>query len=191
MAATLSLSEVEPRLRRVGQYVEELHRLGRHEDADAVAFVRELAERVLTERSTSKTHDLVTTGQAGLALGVSDQTIRNWVAAGQLPAVKRGVRTMIPRQAIHEEIARDRVQPGQAVSPSDREAGSLAWRQELLAALPRHVVERLDVLHEKLEDGQALTADERAEIVGLEHEMAGVAARYLRRVIRRGRAARA
>ena len=51
---------------------------------------------------------LLTTGEAGLALGLSDHRVRSWVAAGRLPAGKRGVRTMIPRDAVLEEIERSR-----------------------------------------------------------------------------------
>jgi excisionase family DNA binding protein len=188
MVTTPSLIEAEPRLRRVREHIEELRRAGQDEDAEALAFVRDLAERVLAGRRSTRARDLLTTGQAGLALGLSDQTVRNWVAAGRLPAVKRGVRTMIPREAVLEEIERSRVRPRQEADAPDREAASVAWRRELLNALPLELVERLDALHEKLEDGRELSGDEVVEIARLEREMADAAARHLRGIIRRGRA---
>ena len=191
MATRSSLTEAETRLSRVREHIAELRRTGRDEDAEAVAFVRDLAERVLAERRSARVRDLLTTGEAGLALGLSDQTVRNWVAAGRLPAVKRGVRTMIPREAVLEEIERSRLQPQQAEPTPDPGETRLAWRRELLAALPRAVVERLDALHEKLEEGRELTADEASEMARLEREMADAAARYLRGIIRRGRAGKA
>src|SRR5947209_2633302 len=106
---TMPSADVEPRLSRVRAHIEELRRSGRDEDADAVAFVRDIAEEVLTGRRATKNRELLTTGEVGLALGLSDQTIRNGVSAGRLPAVKRGVRTMIPRQAVLDEIERSRV----------------------------------------------------------------------------------
>lgn len=184
MTTSTSLAEAETRLRRAGEYIEELRRAGRSEDAEAISFVRDLAERALVKEGAAAQRELLTTGQAALALGVSDQTVRNWVAAGRLPAVKRGVRTMIPRQAVLEEIERSRVQP--SVSPGGgAEAEETAWRRDLLTALPRDVAARLDELHDKLEDGRRLSAAEEAELRRLEQEMATAAARNLQRMIGR------
>ena len=47
---------------------------------------------------------LLTTGEAARALSISVQTVRNWVAAGHLVAVRRGVRTMVPREVVIAEI---------------------------------------------------------------------------------------
>jgi excisionase family DNA binding protein len=184
-------AEAETRLRRVRDHIDELRRIGRDDDAEAVAFVRDLAEHALATSRSARTRDLLTTGEAGLALGLSDQTVRNWVAAGRLPAVKRGVRTMIPRQAIVEEIERSRVRPRQLTPTLEEEAASLNWRRALLAALPREVAEPLERLHEKLEDGRELTVDEAAEMARLEREMADAAACHLQEIIRRGRMSRA
>jgi excisionase family DNA binding protein len=184
MVTTPSPADAEPRLRRVREHIEELRRAGREEDAEAVGFVRDLAELALARRRSAPSRELLTTGEAALALGISDQTVRNWVAAGRLPGVRRGVRTMIPRQAVREEIERSRVSPGKRLTPTpEEERAQLAWRRELLAALPREVVARLDELHGKLEDGRAMSADEQTEMVRLEREMADTAARHLQRII--------
>src|SRR5690242_11252335 len=78
--------------------------------------------------------------QAGRVLGVSIQTIRNWVAAGHLPAEKRGVRTMIPRQALLEEIERSRARPASPQRSPAELAAMAAESQRLLAALPAEIV---------------------------------------------------
>jgi excisionase family DNA binding protein len=194
--------ESAARLQRVQAHIEELRRAGRTADADAVAFVRDVAEQALagqaeppagkqqTARRRVQPRDLLTTGDAGLALGISDQTVRNWVAAGRLPAVKRGVRNMIPREAVIAEIERSRVlppQPEQGARAQGEEAAILDARRELLAALPRDTVEQLNALHQRLQDGQQLTPNEEAERIRLEREMADAAARHLQRIIRRGR----
>ena len=72
MATRSSLTEAETRLSRVREHIAELRRTGRDEDAEAVAFVWDLAERVLAERRSARVRDLLTTGEAGLALGLSD-----------------------------------------------------------------------------------------------------------------------
>ncbi len=183
-----SLAAAEPRLRRVIEHIEELLRAGRDEDAEAIGFVRDLAEVVLRELRPRRPRALLTTGDAATALGLSNQTVRNWVAAGRLPAVKRGVRTMIPRQAVKQEIERSHIgRDSSTTPPSDLDDTSLAWRRELLAAIPRDTAGPLDALHSRLEDGRELTADESAELVRLERRMANAAARLLRREIRRGR----
>jgi len=127
----------------------------------------------------------VTTGQAALALGISDQTVRNWVAAGRLPAVKRGVRTMIPRQAILDEIERSRVRPEALPTRTpEQDAAVVAERKAALAALPGDVVTRLEALHDKLEDGEPLSETEKSEMVRLEQELATASARRLQNLIR-------
>lgn len=189
MLTTSPPADAEARLRRVRDHIAELRHAGRDEDAEAVGFVRELAERALAEHRSAPPRGLLTTGETALALGLSDQTIRNWVAAGRLPAVRRGVRTMVPREAVQEEIERSRVRPSvEPAGTAPEEAARSAWRRELLAALPRAVVGPLNALHDQLEDGQELSPAEKAEMVRLERAMADAAARYLEVIIRRGRA---
>ena len=96
---------------------------------------------------------------------------------------------MIPSATVRGEIERSRIQPPERPAPTaEDEAVRLAWRRELLAALPRHVIDRLDVLHDRLEDGQELSAEEHAEMARLERAMTVAAARHLETIIRRGRA---
>lgn len=186
MATSPSLADAEAQLRRVREHIEELRRAGRNEDAEAVRFVRDLAEQALARPWTAQPRDLLTTGQTGQALGLSTQTVRKWIAAGRLPAVKRGVRTLIPRQAVLEEIERSRVRPsGQATPTSEDAAAHRAWRRELLTALPQEIVGPLDELHEKLESGDELSPAEQAEMVRLEREMIDAASHHLKQTTRR------
>lgn len=187
MATIPSMTDATARLQRVGSHIEELRQSGRDADADAIAFVRDLAELALAEHGELGRRELLTTGQAGLALGVSDQTVRNWVAAGRLPAVRRGTRTMVPRDAVLEEIERSRIGPQKGLPTSDDEAAITAGRRDLLQALPRSIGERLRVLHEQLEAGHEMTVEKQAELARLEREMADAAARHLQDVVRRNR----
>jgi excisionase family DNA binding protein len=192
MVDTLVDGAFAAQLRRVQECIKEMEGAGRAEDAEAVKFVKELAEQAVAERRQGPARELLTTGQAALALGISDQTVRNWVAAGRLAAVKRGVRTMIPRQAVIDEIERSRVRPETLpVLTPEQEAAAVAGRKEALAALPGELVTRLGALHDRLEDGYTLSEEEKAEMVRLEREITSVSARRLHDRIRRQRSSSA
>ena len=67
----------------------------------------DVAERRLDQKASAEPvppKPLLTTGEAARALSISVQTVRNWVAAGRLSAVRRGVRTMVPREVVIAEI---------------------------------------------------------------------------------------
>lgn len=179
MTSTVPRAEAEARLLRVGAHIEELRESGRNDDAEAIQYVRDLAQRALTTEGPGQRGGLLTTGQAGLALGLSDQTVRNWVATGRLRAVRRGVRTMVPREAIESEIERSYIRPSAPPVPEDEASPRIAWRRQLLAPPREEIAARLEALHDKLEDGQELSAEERAEMVHLERQMANAAAGVL------------
>jgi excisionase family DNA binding protein len=50
--------------------------------------------------------DLLTSTQAGELLGVTGQTIKNWVREGTLDGYRIGGRIMIPRRIVEEYVAR-------------------------------------------------------------------------------------
>jgi len=173
---SVSPAEAWDRLRHLGPVIADLERTGQTEEAAAVRLARELAESALRGDQHTEPSALLTTRQAGRVLGVSIQTIRNWVAAGRLPAEKRGVRTMIPRQAVRDEIERSRARPFPAI---DEDARTLARRQQLLAGLPANLVRPLDALHDKMERGESLSQEEQDRMAALEGEMIAAAARVL------------
>lgn len=179
----VSQTEADARLTRVQDHIEELRRSGRDRDAEAVQFVHALAEHALARQRATPERELLTTGQAALALGLSDQTIRNWVAAGRLPSVRRGARTMIPRQVVEEEIERSRLPASEVVALEDSEA-KVAFRKQLLAGIPRDISIRLGELHDRMEDGQELSSRETSEMISLERTMAQAAAGTLKGTIR-------
>src|SRR5687767_1903477 len=101
-AAPAAAADARGRLDRLEAVIHDLERTGQADAAAAVRLARDLAGEALAARArrASEAPPLLTTRQAGRALGVSIQTIRNWVAAGRLAAVRRGVRTMIPQQTV-------------------------------------------------------------------------------------------
>lgn len=79
-----------------------LRQEGRNEDAEVVdALVENLEQQV--ERS-----EFATTGEVAKRLGVSRQTVVNWIKRGFLPGVKLGGRLVVPATALTrvEEMAR-------------------------------------------------------------------------------------
>ena len=91
MGATQALTGSD--VTRVRSVVRELYERGRDEEAQAV---RELLWLVEQQIEIPK---YLTTTQAGKRLGVSRQTILNWVEKGLLPGVRIGRRTMTPALA--------------------------------------------------------------------------------------------
>jgi excisionase family DNA binding protein len=193
MIDTLTEGSLSAQLRRVQDYIEELEGAGRNEDAHAVKLIRDLAEQAIAANPRpDRARELLTTGQAAMALGISDQTVRNWVAAGRLAAVKRGVRTMIPRQSVLEEIERSRVIPDAIPALTlTQQSAAVTERKEAVAALPVDVAARLEALHDKLENAEPLTAVEQSEMERLEREMANASASLLEKRIQQQRAGRA
>jgi excisionase family DNA binding protein len=91
MCAVQSLAESS--VDRVKSVLQELREQGRDEDAQAVLDLLRVAEQ------GPDMPKYLTTTQAGRRLGVSRQTILNWVEKGLLPGVRIGRRTMIPSSA--------------------------------------------------------------------------------------------
>ena len=93
-ASTVTEADILTKLNALEPVIRDLEQAGRTEAASTVQLARELAQEALAVRALAPVAPpLLTTRQAGQALGVSIQTIRNWVAAGRLEAVRRGVRT--------------------------------------------------------------------------------------------------
>lgn len=82
---------------------EELRRRGEDERAQAIEALVEAARG-----DTVPSLDLLTTGQAGDLLGVSGQTIKNWVREGRLVGYRVGGRIMLPKDAVADYIRRAR-----------------------------------------------------------------------------------
>ena len=82
---------------------EELRQRGEHERAEAVEALLEAARE-----EAVPSLDLLTSTQAGDLLGVTGQTIKNWVRQGRLGGYRVGGRIMIPKEVITEYVRRAR-----------------------------------------------------------------------------------
>lgn len=82
---------------------EDLRRRGEHEQAQAIEALVEAARE-----EAVPSLDLLTSAQAGDLLGVTGQTIKNWVRQGRLTGYRVGGRIMIPKQAVVDYVRRAR-----------------------------------------------------------------------------------
>ena len=80
---------------------EDLRRRGEEEPAQVIeTLVRE------AQGNAAAPLDLLTSTQAGELLGVTGQTIKNWVREGNLDGYRIGGRIMIPRQVVEHYVSR-------------------------------------------------------------------------------------
>ena len=82
---------------------EELRQRGGDERAQAIEALVDAAQQ-----DTLPSLDLLTTTEAGNVLGVSGQTIKNWVRQGQLQGYQVGSRIMVPKETVAEYVRRAR-----------------------------------------------------------------------------------
>ena len=85
------LPEIERRSQSLAQ---QLRREGREEDALVIDM---LLQNVQGERSSAA---YATTTEVAKRLGVSRQTVVNWIKRGWLPGVKLGARLVVPASAL-------------------------------------------------------------------------------------------
>jgi excisionase family DNA binding protein len=86
---------------RAERMAEDLRRRGEEEPAHVIeTLVRE------AQGNASAPLDLLTSTQAGELLGVTGQTIKNWVREGNLDGYRIGGRILVPRRVVEEYVAR-------------------------------------------------------------------------------------
>jgi excisionase family DNA binding protein len=126
-------------LTRARQLAQDLRRQGRDEDAQAVdALLEAVTEQVASPGAAQDAPPYLTTGEVGRRLGVSRQTVVNWVKHGLLPGVRMGSRLMVPAatmarfarlEKILDELDTEREpgQPGEIIELVRRERASWTW----------------------------------------------------------------
>lgn len=91
----------EQTIKEARSAVEELRQRGESERARAIEA---LIDAVRDEAVPAL--DLLTTTQTGNLLGVTGQTIKNWVREGRFTGYRIGNRIMIPRTMVEEYVRR-------------------------------------------------------------------------------------
>ncbi len=82
---------------------EELRQQGEDERAQAIDALVDAAQQ-----DALPTLGLLTTSEAGKVLGVSGQSIKNWVRQGQLQGYRVGGRIMVPKDVLADYVRRAR-----------------------------------------------------------------------------------
>jgi len=98
---------------------EELRQRGQLERAHAIESLVEAARE-----DAIPTLDLLTSREAGELVGVTGQTIKNWVRQGRLEGYRVGSRIMIPKNVVADYVSRAR-QSLELDAISDEEATGL------------------------------------------------------------------
>jgi excisionase family DNA binding protein len=98
---------------------EDLRQRGEYERAGAIQALVEAARE-----DALPSLDLLTSTEAGELLGVSGQTIKNWVRQRQLQGYRVGGRIMIPKDVVADYVRRAR-QSLELDALSDEEAADL------------------------------------------------------------------
>lgn len=112
--------------------VRALRREGRRDDAQTVDALLQAVE-------ASEPGPMLTTGQVAQRVGVSRQTVVNWVKKGLLPGVRVGGRTLIPPTALAQfaqlegildalDIERKPATPAEAAEVTARTRKGWTWR---------------------------------------------------------------
>ena len=90
-------------LRLAQTATEELRQRGEHDRAKAIdALVEASRDEALP------TLDVLTSSEAGDVLGVTGQTIKNWIRQGRLAGYRVGSRIMVPKEALADYVCRAR-----------------------------------------------------------------------------------
>lgn len=179
-----------PELEAVQGIVADLHASGRADEARALEKVLDVAASVLTSHPIPlRPHEYLTTGQAAAALGVSRQTIKNWVQASHLRGVQMGGRTLIHRDEVQAQLNRLLSARPTMPRPSVYDRGAVkTWHEASVNAVPADQIARLEVLHARMEDGETLSRAERVEMAALERSATRAATDALERRVREPRA---
>ena len=88
-------------LQRSRRLAQDLRQEGRGEAADVVDALVQSAEKQAAHSQYA------TTGEVAQRLGVSRQTVDNWIKRGFLPGVKLGGRLVVPTVELHRELGNE------------------------------------------------------------------------------------
>lgn len=106
---------------RAERLAAELRERGEDQPAEVIEALLREAQDAPKQRL-----DLLTSTGAGELLGVTGQTIKNWVREGRLEAYRIGGRVMVPREAVADYVARARTSLDLEEVPDEEAAGLVA-----------------------------------------------------------------
>jgi excisionase family DNA binding protein len=159
-----------------------------HAEHEAAVVERLMQQALGAPDTTAALAGYMTTGEAAGLIGVSLQTIKNWVRQGRLVGTRVGGRTLVTRASVQAFFDSLGSAPEPAESDEDLTAAEAADR-ELMGTLPEGLTERVETLLERTRTGQKLSASERQELRRLAHAGTAAATRRTRDLLPQSRRA--
>jgi excisionase family DNA binding protein len=157
-----------------------------HAEREAAAIERLMQQALVSPDATAALSGYMTTGEAAGLIGVSLQTIKNWVRQGRLVGARVGGRTLITRASVQAffDALSSAPEPAKSGDLSSAEAAD----RQLMASLPDGLVERVEALLDRAQAGQTLSRSEQQELRRLARAGSTAATRHTRdRLARRQR----
>jgi excisionase family DNA binding protein len=175
-AEAQAISEVVSRLR------------AEHEERAAAAIERLMQQALVSPDPHAALAGFMTTGEAARLIGVSVQTIKNWVDQGRLVGSRVGGRTLVTRvsvQAFFDSLGLTAEQ-----HTVDNVDSAEAADRAVMASLPPGLADRVEALLDRHRAGQDLSASEHKELRQLARAATTAATRHTRALVARRRARR-
>jgi excisionase family DNA binding protein len=152
-----------------------------HAEQEAAAVERLMRQALGQPDSSTALAGYMTTGEAAGLIGVSLQTVKNWVRKGRLVGSRVGGRTLVTRTSVRDFFDSLGSAPQQAHS-DDVDAAEGADR-ELMASLPQDLSSRLETLLERERSGLKLSRSEQQELRQLARAGTAAATRRARNLV--------
>jgi excisionase family DNA binding protein len=163
----------------IREVVSRLH--AEHAEREAGAIER-LMQQALAPDSTPALAGYMTTGEAAGLIGVSLQTVKNWVQRGRLVGSRVGGRTLVTRRSVQAFFDSLGTAPGPTEEEDDAERVDAA-DHELMTSLPSGLAVRVEALLDRQRAGLEVSASEHRELHQLAHAGTAAATRHTRTLI--------
>ena len=150
-----------------------------HAEREAAAVERLMHQVLGSPDSAAALAGYMTTGEAAGLIGVSLQTVKNWVRQGRLVGTRVGGRTLVTCASVQAFLDSLGSAPELAETDEDLAAAEIADR-ELMSKLPEGLTEDFEELLEGARSGHKLSSSERRELRRLAHAGTDAATRRTR-----------
>lgn len=144
----------------IGELVARLH--AEHDERSAVAVERLMQQALVSPDPRAALAGYMTTGEAARLIGVSAQTIKNWVDQGRLAGSRVGGRILVERRSV--QMFFDSLGTAAEV-PEDEDVDRAETEdRDLMESLPAGLADRVETLLNRQRAGEGLSAAERTEL---------------------------
>jgi excisionase family DNA binding protein len=160
----------------IGEVVARLR--AEHDERAAVAVERLMQQALVSPDPRAALAGYMTTGEAARLIGVSAQTIKNWVDQGRLAGSRVGGRMLVERRSV--QLFFDSLGTGPEVPQDEDIDRAEVEDRELTESLPAGLADRVEALLDRQRIGHELSASERSELRRLAQEGTTAATQRMR-----------